>query len=72
MGGFDSIIVMEEETVHWIPLRLNNLTIIHMQALAVLDRFLVTRAEILEGDILGLQTLRDIQESVLPQRPRWS
>ena len=43
--------------INWLPLRLNNLVLQHKQTQQLLDNFLVTRADILDGDFLGLQTL---------------
>ena len=50
--------------LNWMPLRLNVLPVIHQQTQHVLDMFLSTRAQILEGDILGLQTVYDIRDKV--------
>ena len=48
----------------WLPLRLNILPLIHKQAHWLHARFLRTRTQILEGDILALQTLLTLRERV--------
>ncbi len=48
----------------WLPLRLNILPLIHKQVYQVLDLFLLTRADILEGDILALEGLQLIKKNV--------
>jgi hypothetical protein len=56
--------MQEECEVKWLPLRLNIIPLLDMQARRVLDLFLATRKEILEGDILSIQKLIRIKEEV--------
>jgi hypothetical protein len=50
--------------IKWLPLRLNILPLIHKQVKHVLDLFLLTRAEIQEGDILSLEHLKNMRQEV--------
>jgi hypothetical protein len=56
--------MQEESEVKWLPLRLNTIPLLDKQVRSVLDLFLATRKEILEGDILSIQKLIRIKEEV--------
>ena len=56
--------MQEESEVKWLPLRLNIIPLLDKQARSVLDLYLATRKEILEGDILSIQKLIRIKEEV--------
>lgn len=56
--------MQEESEVKWLPLRLNIIPLLDKQVRSVLDLYLATRKEILEGDILSIQKLIRIKEEV--------
>jgi hypothetical protein len=56
---------MSESEIKWLPLRLNVLPLIDKQAKAVLQLYLATRKEIVDGDILSIQKLITIKQEVL-------
>jgi len=62
--GKNNVIMQEESEVKWLPLRLNIIPLLDKQARSVLDLYLATRKEILEGDILSIQKLIRIKEEV--------
>lgn len=54
-----------EGEIKWLPLRLNILPLIDRQARAVLQVYLATHREIMEGDILSIQKLVAMKQEVL-------
>jgi hypothetical protein len=48
-----------------VPLRLNILPLVDRQARAVLQAYLATHREIMEGDILSIQKLVALKQEVL-------
>ena len=56
--------------VQWIPVRLNNLPTAYMQTQKVLERFLIIRQDLLEGDLLELGSIIDLESQVPFSLPR--
>jgi hypothetical protein len=55
-----------DSEIKWLPLRLNILPLIDKQARAVLQLYITTRQEIMNGDILSIRKLIAIKEEVIP------
>lgn len=55
---------MSESEIKWLPLRLNIIPLIDKQARSVLNLYLSTRKEIINGDILSIQKLTAIKQEV--------
>ena len=46
---------------NWLPLRLNILPLLHKQTQKIFDVFLLTKQQVMDGDILSLQTITSIR-----------